>query len=137
MRSIILRTAARGLQPVLWLYAIFLLAAGHNEPGGGFVAGLVGSAAVALYAIAYDVKSVRALIPVEERTLVGAGLLLALTSAVVSLVRGQPFMTSQWTTLGAPGRGGVPIGTPLLFDAGVLLLVTGVTLLIILSIAEE
>lgn len=137
MMSVIVRTAARGLRPVLMLYAVFLLMAGHNEPGGGFVAGLVASAAVALHAIAYDVQSARRMVPVEPRTLIGWGLLLALASGVWPLLRGRPFLTGQWGHVGASASDGVAIGTPLLFDAGVFALVIGATVLVILSLAEE
>jgi multicomponent Na+:H+ antiporter subunit B len=122
---------------VLLLYSAFLLAAGHDEPGGGFVAGLVASAAVALYAIAYDVASARRVIPAEPGTLIGCGLLLALGSGVWSLFLGQPLMTGQWTTVPTPDTTGLAVGTPLLFDLGVFLLVVGATLLMILSIAED
>jgi multicomponent Na+:H+ antiporter subunit B len=137
MSSIILRTAARVLQPVLLLYSISLLVSGHNEPGGGFVAGLVASASVALYAIAYDVDAARRLIPIDPRTLIGGGLLLALASGVWPLLRGYPFMTGQWMSVATASDAGLGLGTPLLFDGGVFLLVTGATLLMILSIAEE
>jgi multicomponent Na+:H+ antiporter subunit B len=136
-RSLILQTATRALQPVLLLYSIFLLVTGHNEPGGGFVGGLVASAALALYALAYDVASARRLAPVEPRTLVGMGLLLALASGVWPLLWGQPFMTGTWGRVVLPGAVTPMLGTPLLFDTGVYLLVVGVTLLVILTMAEE
>lgn len=134
MSSIILKTAARALQPVLLLYAVSLLVVGHNQPGGGFAAGLVAAAAVALYAIAHDVEAARQLIPAEPRTLIAYGLSFALGSGVWALVRGQSFMTGQWATVPPYG---FAIGTPLLFDLGVFLLVVGATLLMIFSIAEE
>jgi multisubunit Na+/H+ antiporter MnhB subunit len=132
MTSIILRTAARALQPVLLLYAVFLLAVGHNEPGGGFVAGLVVAAAAALYVIAYDAASVRRVVPVDPRTLIGVGLLLALGSGAWSLASGDPFMTGRWVHVA-----GTLVGTPLLFDLGVCVLVTGAALLMVASIAED
>jgi multicomponent Na+:H+ antiporter subunit B len=131
--SIILRTAARGLLPVLLLYAAFLLAVGHHEPGGGFVAGLVMAAAAALYLIAYGAASVRRVVAIEPRTLIGVGLLCALASGVWSLVAGDPFMTGRWVHITAT----LTAGTPLLFDLGVCLLVSGAALLMILSIAED
>jgi multisubunit Na+/H+ antiporter MnhB subunit len=131
--SIILRTAARALQPVLLLYAVFLLAVGHNEPGGGFVAGLVVAAGAALYLIAYDAASLRRVLPVDPRTLIGVGLLLALGSGVWSLTSGEPFMTGQWGHIART----LPVGTPLLFDLGVSVLVTGAALLMIVSLAED
>ena len=41
MTSAILQTATRVLMPLLLLFAVFLLWRGHNQPGGGFVGGLV------------------------------------------------------------------------------------------------
>jgi multicomponent Na+:H+ antiporter subunit A len=48
--SPIFRTAARLLMPLLLLFAIFLLVRGHNQPGGGFVGGLVAAAACSVLA---------------------------------------------------------------------------------------
>ena len=57
--SPIFRTAARLLMPLLLLFSVFLLLRGHNEPGGGFVGGLVAAAAFALYAIAFGTRRAR------------------------------------------------------------------------------
>jgi multicomponent Na+:H+ antiporter subunit B len=137
MNSLILRTAARALQPVFLLYSMFLLIAGHDEPGGGFSGGLVAASAISLYAIAYDVDSARRIIPADPRTLIGVGLALALSSGLLSVFAGLPPMTGLWTTLPTPNGGSLAVGTPLLFDVGVYLLVIGVTLLKVLSLAEE
>lgn len=136
MNSLILRTAVRALQPLLLLYSVFLLVAGHNQPGGGFVGGLVAAAALALYAIAYDAASARRLAIVDPRTTIGIGLLLALASGMAGLAAGLPLMTGVWFE---PSIGGqtVAIGTPLLFDAGVYLVVIGVTLLFVLTLVED
>ncbi len=42
MASLILHMATRLLMPLLLMFSIFLLVRGHNQPGGGFTAGLVG-----------------------------------------------------------------------------------------------
>ncbi len=95
------------------------------------------AAAFALYAIAYDVETTRRAFRVEPRLLIGVGLLAAAASGMVSLVVGQPFMTGQWGYVSVPGLGRLDIGTPLVFDIGVYLVVLGITLLIIFSLAEE
>ena len=82
--------------PLLLLFSVFLLLRGHNEPGGGFVGGLVAAAAFALYAIAYGVERARRALLVKPLTLLGAGLLIALASGVPAVLRGQPFLTAQW-----------------------------------------
>ena len=73
LTSPIFRTAARLLMPLLLLFAVFLLLRGHNEPGGGFVGGLVAAAAFALYAIAYGVDRARRALLVKPLTLLGVG----------------------------------------------------------------
>lgn len=134
MTSLILSTATRYMLPLLLLFSIFLLLRGHNEPGGGFVGGLVAAAAFALYAIAFDVATARRTLGIDSRTLIGLGLLIALSSGVVGLLAGQPFMTGLWSEHAVPLLG--KIGTPLFFDIGVYLVVIGVTLTIIFGLAE-
>jgi multicomponent Na+:H+ antiporter subunit A len=129
--SPIFRTAARLLMPLLLLFAVFLLLRGHNQPGGGFVGGLVSAAAFALYAIAFGVRRARQALLVRPLTLLGVGLLLALVSGLPAIVRGQPFLTASWLS------GPVALGTPVLFDVGVFLVVAGVVLMMIFSLAEE
>ncbi|MBM4461435.1 MAG: Na+/H+ antiporter subunit B [Chloroflexi bacterium] len=134
MTSLILSTATRYILPLLLLFSVFLLLRGHNEPGGGFVGGLVAAAAFALYVIAFDAATARRTLGVDPRTLVALGLLVALGSGLVSLFAGQPFMTGLWSSYTAPLLG--KLGTPLFFDIGVYLAVIGVTLTIIFALAE-
>jgi len=129
--SLILRTATRVLMPLLLLFALFLLLRGHNDPGGGFVAGLVVAAAFALLGMAYGVANARRALLVEPSTLLGTGLLVALASGLPAVVKGQPFLTAQWTT------GWIAIGTPLVFDIGVFLVVIGVVLTMTFTLAED
>jgi multicomponent Na+:H+ antiporter subunit B len=137
MISIILRSTARVLLPLLLLFAVFLFMRGHNEPGGGFAAGLVAAAAWSLYAIAYSAQEARRALHVEPRVLIGAGLLVAAVSGLVSMAIDLPFLTGVWTSLPLTGGNVIDIGTPLIFDLGVFLAVLGVTLTIIFALAEE
>jgi multicomponent Na+:H+ antiporter subunit B len=137
MNSLILRTAARYLQPLLLMFSIYLLLAGHNEPGGGFSGGLMAAAALALHVLAYDSASVRRLLVVDSRALIAGGLLLAAASGLGGFWNGEPYLTSQWGSFVLAGLGELKAGTPLLFDMGVYLVVIGVTLTILLALAEE
>lgn len=137
MISLILRTATNFLLVIMLQFSLFLLLRGHNEPGGGFIAGLMAAGAFALYTIAYDAASTRRALRVDPRTLIAAGLAVAAGSGLFSLFRGAPFMTGAWGHLSLPYFDRLALGTPLLFDAGVYLTVVGVTLMIILSLAEE
>ena len=135
MTSSILQTAARMLMPLLLLFAVFLLLRGHNQPGGGFVGGLVVAASFVLYSIAFSVDAARRALLVRSSTLLGIGLLVALLSGLPAVFLGQPFMTSQWTTI-ALGSTELDVGTPLVFDVGVFLAVIGVVLTIVFTLAE-
>lgn len=134
--SLILATAARYLLPLLALFSVFLLFDGHHEPGGGFVGGLMASAPLALCALAYDVPTARRILVLAPQQLMAIGLLLAGSSGMLSLLRGQPFLTAQWGAVYWP-NGKLELGTPLLFDFGVYLCVLGVVMLIVLTLAEE
>ncbi|MGQ9888779.1 MAG: Na+/H+ antiporter subunit B [Aggregatilineales bacterium] len=134
MTSLILSTAARLLLPLLLLFSVFVLLRGHNEPGGGFVGGLVAAAAFALYALAQGVGPARAALRANTQTVIAAGLLLAGASVTLPLLAGRPAMTGLWLAQELPIVG--KVGTPFLFDVGVYLTVSGVTLRIILHMAE-
>jgi multicomponent Na+:H+ antiporter subunit B len=135
--SYLLRTTASFLLPLLLLFSLFLYLRGHNEVGGGFVGGLVAAAAWALYAIAYDADQARRVLRVDPRLLIGLGLLAALTSGLVGLLAGEPFLTGEWLEFDLAGLGHVEIGTPIIFDLGVYLTVLGVTLTIVFALDEE
>lgn len=137
MTSLILSTAARYLLPLLLLFSFFILLRGHNEPGGGFIGGLVAAAAFALNAIAFDARSTRRTLRIDPRMLIPAGLSIALVSAIIPVFYGDSFMTGKWFSVFVPGLEQLDIGTPLLFDCGVYLLVLGVALTMILTLTEE
>ena len=136
MTSTILQTAARLLMPLLLLFAIFLLLRGHNQPGGGFVAGLVVSASYVLYSIAYGVPAARRALRVTPASLLGIGLLVAVVSGMPALLLGEEFMTALWGNLPI-GTHKLGVGTPLVFDIGVFLAVVGVVLTIVFTLAES
>lgn len=135
--SLILRTATRYVFAVMLLLSIFLLLRGHNQPGGGFIGGLVAGIAFVLYSIAYDVESARSLLRIEPRVLIASGLLTAAFAGIIALALGDPFLTGRWATIPIPLLGDTYLGTPLLFDFGVYLVVIGITLVIVLTLAEE
>ncbi|HEX9252978.1 MAG TPA: Na+/H+ antiporter subunit B [Ignavibacteriaceae bacterium] len=135
MYSVILSTASRYLFPLMLIFSFFLFLRGHNEPGGGFVGGLVAAAAYALYLIANGVEEAKKLLKAEPIKLIAIGLLLAIISAFISVIIGQDFMTGLWAKNEFPVIG--KVGTPLLFDLGVYFLVLGIVTKIIFSLAEE
>lgn len=136
MNSLILRTAVRFLMPLLLLFSIFLLVRGHNQSGGGFAGGLVAAAAFALFSLAYNAAEARRVLRVSPALLIASGLLAAVTSGLIALLAGQPFLTGLWTYISIPGGDSLEVGTPVLFDIGVYLLVFGITLTMIFSLEE-
>jgi multicomponent Na+:H+ antiporter subunit B len=135
MPSMILSTATRYLLPLLLLFSVFLLLRGHNEPGGGFVGGLSAAAAFALYAITFGVRPTRRMVWLQPRTLIGLGLLTAVSSGLIAVFTGRPFLTGIWASVSIPPVG--KLGTPLLFDVGVYLVVVGMVLMIVFELAED
>ena len=137
MRGLILPTATTYLMPVLLVFSVFLLLRGHNEPGGGFAAGLVAAAAFVLLSIADGVDMARRTLRVDPRSLVGVGLLIMLLSGLLApLLDGSAYLTSLWWKIEV-GDHVVSIGTPLLLDIGVYLGVAGTILLITFALEEE
>ncbi|TVQ61891.1 MAG: Na+/H+ antiporter subunit B [Phycisphaerales bacterium] len=135
--SLILRTAATYMLPLLLLFSVFLLLGGHNEPGGGFVGGLTAASAFILYGLAFDVERAKVMLRVNLIRLVGVGLGLAALSGFFQILMGDPYLTSAWVTIPLPGLGELKLGTPLLFDIGVYLVVLSVSLIITMTLAEQ
>ena len=132
--SLILRTGARFLVVLLVLFSIFELLRGHNEPGGGFIGGLLAASGFALYMLAYDVEAARGLLHANPLTVVGVGLTIAIASGAAAIAAGRPFLTGLWYGDPIPGIG--KVSTVLGFDIGVYLVVLGTALLIVFTLAE-
>jgi multicomponent Na+:H+ antiporter subunit B len=133
--SLILRTTARLLVVMLLVLAVFVLLRGHNEPGGGFIGGLIAAGAIAVHQLACGVDRARRLLRVEPTALAGAGLLIALVSGLAGPLAARPFLTGLWLDTEIPGIG--KLGSPLAFDLGVFLLVIGSVLTILFTLDEE
>lgn len=136
MSSLILRTAARYLIPLLILFSIYTLFRGHNQPGGGFAGGLLAATAFALYVFAWDVAAARRAVRIDPHILVGIGLMIALLSGLPGMIGGGSFLTGTWGYAGF-GPDKTAVGSPVIFDIGVYLVVIGAALMIILSLTEE
>ncbi|MDX9942554.1 MAG: MnhB domain-containing protein [Bacteroidales bacterium] len=137
MESVILHIAARHMRPLLVILSLVVLYRGHNEPGGGFIGGLMLGAAYILYAMAFGVEKTQKSIRISPVALTGIGLLLALVSGLPALMEGHLFMTGEWTTFFSGSSFELKLGTPLLFDLGVYFTVAGMLTLVMFSIMEE
>ena len=133
--SLILLAAARILMPLLLLFSFFLLWRGHNEPGGGFVGGLVASSGFVLYSLAAGVEAGQRALGIQTSMLLRVGLGIALLSGIPGLLIGGSYMDAVWGSFEV-GAVEIALGTPLLFDIGVFLTVWGVVLTIVFTLAE-
>ncbi|MEM7807798.1 MAG: hydrogen gas-evolving membrane-bound hydrogenase subunit E, partial [Planctomycetota bacterium] len=136
--SPILRTASRLLLPIALLFAAYLFFKGHQTPGGGFVGGLTAAVALVVYRMTFGAEALYQLLPVRERTMMGAGLLIAAVTGLVPLLLGLPFLTSNNGYLPLPGGDGTyHWATVLFFDLGVFLIVVGSVVGMIDALAKE
>ncbi|MBN1206183.1 MAG: Na(+)/H(+) antiporter subunit B [Myxococcaceae bacterium] len=134
MNPVVLCTVARMMAPVLLLFSLVLTVRGHDSPGGGFVGGLLATAAFTLLLVAQPEELVRRRPRVDPTRLAITGLLVALGSGLPALFLGRPFLTGLWAQVPLPGGGALKLGTPQLFDAGVYLLVLGTAMAFILGL---
>jgi len=119
------RVAGRWLSLLLLLASLAILWRGHNQPGGGFVGGLVAALSFALLALAYGVNRAQRAMPLRPLTLVGLGMLCVLFAGLPGLIVGRPFLTHLWWSPGGP----LPdLSTTMVFDLGVYLVVLGAVL---------
>jgi multicomponent Na+:H+ antiporter subunit B len=120
--------------PALVVFSIYLLLRGHNLPGGGFIGGLVLASALVMRVMVDPKREPKA----DLISLAGIGLLVALGSAVMPLLTGRTFFTGLWGgEIWLPAIGKLKLGTPLLFDIGVFLVVTGVAAKMLLVLLAQ
>ena len=134
--SLILMVATRLLIPLLLLFSIFLLLRGHNNPGGGFVGGLVAGSSFVLYALSRGAAQARQVLRIAPRLLLGIGLSCALGAGLLALGVGDPFLHSLWTPEVDLLGGHMKLGSTLLFDIGVFAVVVGTVLLMVFAIGQ-
>ncbi len=136
-RLVILDRSVRVLFHPLLVASLYLLFAGHNQPGGGFVGGLVAGAAVAMQYVAGGIDEIRRLSRFRPWTIVGSGLLLAFCTAAVPLLFRDQILETGLFERKLPVLGTVKTTSALPFDIGVYLLVVGLVLMIFEAFGDE
>jgi multicomponent Na+:H+ antiporter subunit A len=137
MSTLILRTAARMLTPLIVVLSIYLLLRGHDSPGGGFIGALVAGAAVVLQYLANGTEGVNRFLPVQFSTLLGLGLLMAVGVGLGGVVVGGQFLQSAIWKFDVPLLGELKVTASLGFDVGVFLVVLSVVVAIVRYLGEE
>ncbi|MBX2849075.1 MAG: Na+/H+ antiporter subunit B [Acidiferrobacterales bacterium] len=133
--SLILRTATLIVLPLQLLFSVFLLLRGHDEPGGGFIGGLVASGALALYVYAFGANELKRLLRISPKDLLAIGLILGLLATLPSVLFGEAFFTAQWLKFSL-GENLIKLSTVLVFDIGVYLTVIGTLVTMFLALTE-
>ncbi len=118
-------------------FSFYLLFAGHSNPGGGFIGALMTASAIVLLYISFDLKTIKKVLPFYYPYFISTGLLIAMGTGVSSTLFGYPFLTQFFEYVNLPILGETELTTALVFDIGVFLVVIGVALLIITTIAED
>lgn len=136
-RSLILDTTVRLIFDGAVVLSIYLLFAGHNQPGGGFVGGLVASAAVALRYIAGGFDDVLSTLRVRPWVLLSVGLVVTAGVALVPLTFGHAPLDQQAWQWHLALVGKVKLTTATVFDSGVYLIVVGLVLMVIEALGDE
>ncbi len=138
MNSLILSAATRLLVALMLLFSVYMLLRGHNEPGGGFIGGLIASIGFALYAMAHGAEETRRALRLAPETIAMLGVGITLLAGLWSVLVGNSPFTGQWVFIGAEdGSKGLPLSTVLLFDIGVYLVVVGAVLTLVLTLEED
>lgn len=136
-RFVFVDGVVRVLVYVAFVVSIYLLVAGHNDPGGGFVGGLVAGAAVALRYVAGGIRDVRSLVRPQPWTILGSGLLVAGTTAFVPLLSGRALLDNGYWNQELPVLGSVAFSSALAFDLGVYLVVVGLVYMAFEAFGED
>jgi multicomponent Na+:H+ antiporter subunit B len=136
MRTVIFRTITPWLAALMVMFSIFVTLRGHNEPGGGFIGGLIAASAFALLGIANGVSAVRRAMIVHPMAIAGFGLFFGALTGLLAYAGGFPFFTGMWVF---PEVFGVTLAlsTPMFFDIGVYFVVVGSITSIALALEED
>jgi multicomponent Na+:H+ antiporter subunit B len=136
MNTVIFRTLSPVVTGLILVFAVFVTLRGHNEPGGGFIGGLIATSGFAIYGLSHGVARVRQALWVHPMVYSGFGLALAGGAGVLSAPFGRHFLTGLWTSVDVLGVE-VALSTPLFFDLGVFFVVTGTITSVALALEER
>jgi multicomponent K+:H+ antiporter subunit A len=109
---------------------------GHNQPGGGFVAGLVASIALLMQYMASGFAWTTRRQRVRYHTMIGFGVVIAGLTGAGSWLAGRPFLTSSFGYFEIPPIEEFELATAMLFDLGVFLCVLGAVMLMLYSLSR-
>ncbi|MGY2400710.1 monovalent cation/H+ antiporter subunit A [Pseudomonas sp. SDO5271_S396] len=127
----------RLLLPIALVVSFYLFMRGHNQPGGGFVAGLVMSVAFILQYMVAGTQWVEAQMSLRPMRWMGFGLFSATLTGLGALFVGYPFLTTHTWHFSLPLLGDLHVASALFFDVGVYAMVVGSTLLMLTALGHQ
>ena len=111
---------------------------GHNEPGGGFVAGLVVAIAILMQYLVAGTRWVEARTrDLRPRAGSPSGCCSRRLTGLGAVAFGYPFLTTHTAHVTLPLVGDVHLPSATFFDLGVFAVVVGATLLILTALAHQ
>ncbi len=113
--DLILQTVTKVAAFVILLFAVAIFLGGHYSPGGGFVGGLMTSAAIVLLLLAFDIKTVTGILPIDYKLMIGSGLFISSLTVAGGLVFGVPLMTHVYHYVDLPLLGHISLHTAATF----------------------
>ena len=128
--------ATRVMMPIALMVGVYIFLRGHNQPGGGFVAGLVVSIALLMQYMASGFGWTQRRQRIEYHSLIGWGVLVAGLTGAAAWFYSAPFLTSLYGYIDLPPIERFGIGTAFLFDLGVFLAVLGAVMLMLNSLSR-
>lgn len=128
--------ATRVMMPVAIMVGVYIFLRGHNQPGGGFVAGLVMSIALLMQYMASGLAWTQRRQRIEYHALIGLGVVIAGLTGAGAWLAGKPFLTSAFGYVHLPPIEEFELATAMLFDIGVLLTVLGAVMLMLHSLSR-
>ncbi|XID94551.1 Na(+)/H(+) antiporter subunit B [Paenibacillaceae bacterium WGS1546] len=135
--DVFLQSATKILVFIIMTFSVYILFAGHHNPGGGFIGGLITASALVLLYIAFDLQSVRDIVPVDFNRLAALGVIVSVLTGAASFLFDAPFLTQAFDYFDLPVLGTTELATAVIFDLGVYMAVIGTTMTIITTISED
>ncbi|GAA0354047.1 Na(+)/H(+) antiporter subunit B [Bacillus horti] len=136
--DVMLQTVTKLISFIILTFAVYIFFNGHNNPGGGFIGGLLTAASLVLLYLAFDLETMRKVVPIDFKLVTATGLLIATVFGAGSFIFGEPFLSQTYDYFDLPILGeNTELATALIFDLGVYLAVVGSTMTTTLAIGGD
>jgi multicomponent K+:H+ antiporter subunit A len=133
---LMLVVATRMILPIAIMVGAYIFLRGHNQPGGGFIAGLVVAIATVMQYMASGFGWTAARQRIDYHALIGYGVMIAGACGIGSWFAMRPFLTSSFGYVYPPFVDKFELATAAIFDVGVFLTVVGAVMLALASISR-